>query len=137
MNEAHTDPQQLYTEKRTSASTKVTSNGVFNAMLGYFDDEGFSNVASTGYAPITGGQGLRSALEVETSEGVKHMVLDIQDAAANYETLRACKTAFIQIYNMTDQNQAVSNDGGKALFDEQQDALNKNNKKQKMGLGLQ
>jgi hypothetical protein len=137
VNEAHTDPSTLYTEKRDTASIKVTSNEVFKAMLGHFEDEGFSSSSSTGYAPIIGGEGLRKAIEVETGGGVRHMLLDLQNPKANYETLQACTTAFIQLYNLTDQNQAISNDGGKALFDDQQRALSERSKKQKLGLGLQ
>jgi len=136
VNEAHTDPSELYSEKRASASTKVTSNEVFEAMLGHFGEKGFWRASSPGYAPISGGESMRKAIEVETPEGVRYLALDLRDVKKNYETLLACSTAFIQIYNLTDQNQAVTNEGGKALFDEQQRQLNARAGIQKPGLGL-
>lgn len=136
VNEAHTDPTVFYSEKRATAATKITSNEVFDAMLGYFEEEGFSSQASSGFAPASGSDGLRKALEVETPSGVRFMALDIKNVTANYETLQACSMAFIQIYNLTEQNQAISNTGGKALFDDQQNELNEQIRNRNSGLGL-
>ncbi|MFT7487072.1 MAG: hypothetical protein ACI9F9_002931 [Candidatus Paceibacteria bacterium] len=135
VNEAHTDPTSLYSEKRSDASTKVTSNEVFRAMVGYFEEEGFFSTAASGFAPISGGESLRKALEIETKGGVRYIALDTRDIS-NYETLQSCTTAFIQIYNMTDQNQAVTNDSGKALFEEQQQELYDNLSNKDRGMGL-
>ncbi len=138
VNEAHTDPTNLYTEKRATASTKVSANEIFDAMIGHFRDEGFFDVARSGHAPIAGEDGLRTALEVETDGQVRFLTLHIRDTE-NFETLLKCKSAFVQIYNMTDQNQAISNDGGPALFEQQQADLLESNKdrKRRAGLGLQ
>lgn len=123
LNEAHTDPVALYTEKRSSASTKVTSNEIFRAMLGHFEDQGFSGVAVAGYAPAVSDGSVRSALEMESNGAVHHIVLDTSNTPHSYKVLSDCRQAFLQIYNRTEQHQAIVNQGGRHLFDDQQRQL--------------
>ncbi len=127
LNEAHTDPLTLYTEKRSSPSTKVTSNEIFQAMLERFDEQGFQGKASSGYAPVTGDGSVRAAIEVESGGVVRNLIVDLQNSAQNYAVLNECRAAFLQIYNITQQHQAVQNDSGKSLFDDQQRELNRHN----------
>jgi hypothetical protein len=123
LNEAHTDPLTLYTEKRSSPSTKVTANEVFAAMLSHFDDKGFRDLASTGYAPVVGDGDVRTAIEIETGGSVKHILVSLSNYASHGKSMGECRDAFLAVYNLTQQNQAVDNSTGKALFDEQEREL--------------
>ncbi len=124
VNEAHTDPLEAYTEKRSNASTKVTSNEVFGAMLEYFDDEGWTNISRSGRAPIVGTGSMRWALEIESPTGdVKHVAISLETPKNQMEPAIECKLGFMQIFDITQQSQAVENSGGGALFEQQQREL--------------
>ena len=120
VNEAHTDPVEAYTERRSDASTKVTSNEVFSAMVDYFETEGWNSVARSGRAPLASAEGIRWAIEAETSRGIEHVAFTRDMPRDSMQAALTCKRAFLDIFNMTMQNQAIENSGGRALFDQQQ-----------------
>jgi hypothetical protein len=122
VNEAHTDPVEAYTERRADASTKVTSNEVFAAMLGYFGEQGWSGLARSGFAPLSA-DGVRWALEVETETGVQHLAFTLDTPQDRMKAALECKQAFLEIFNLTQQSQAIDNGSGRALFDQQQQEL--------------
>jgi len=124
VNEAHTDPLEAYTEKRSNASTKVTSNEVFGAMLEYFNDEGWIEISRTGRAPLTATGSMRWALEIESPTGdVQHVAVSLETPKSQMESAIECKLGFMQIFDITQQSQAVENSGGGALFEQQQREL--------------
>ncbi len=123
VNEAHTDPVEAYTEKRADASTKVTSNEVFDAMVGYFEEQGWGAMARSGHAPLASLDGVRWALEVETPAGVEHLTFTLDTPQDRMKAALECKSAFLQIFNLTQQNQAIDNAEGRSLFDSQQREL--------------
>lgn len=124
VNEAHTDPLEAYTEKRSNASTKVTSNEVFRAMLEYFDDQGWSGFSRSGRAPLVGTGSMRWALEVESPTGtVQHVAVSLETPKGTMEPAIECKLGFMQIFDITQQSQAIDNAGGGALFEQQQREL--------------
>lgn len=124
VNEAHTDPLEAYTEMRTTASTKVTSNEVFDAMLEYFDDQGWSSFSRNGRAPLIGAGSMRWAIEVESPVGVyQHVAITLETPKSQMEPAVECKAGFIQIFNITQQSQAIENASGGALFEQQQREL--------------
>lgn len=124
VNMAHSDPVEYYSEVRTTASTKITYNEVFTAMLDYFDDQGFSRVASPGFAPATGSRGAVQALEVETESGTRFLVYGEDADEEQRQTFRDCVIAWQQVFNRTQQSQAVSNTSGGTLFDNQKAKTN-------------
>ena len=116
VNEAHTDPVQYYSEKRVTANTKITSNEVMEKMLEHFGDQGFNRWAMAGYAPARAGAGALQSLEIETPEGTVFLVNgDGVDPQAR-SSFRECRTAFMQIQELTLQAQAVDNSAGKTVF---------------------
>jgi len=129
VNEAHTDPVEFYSEERSSASTKITSNEVLAAMLDYFDDQGFSTFATQGYAPRQGATGERSSIEVETQGGVHHLMYAQGQSQEALKTFRECQLAWLEIYNLTQQAQVVSNSGGAVFFDKQKEKIQQGTKK--------
>jgi hypothetical protein len=119
VNEAHSDPVELYSEVRTraTANIKVISNEVMTAMIDHFDDQGFNTWAQRGYAPARGRQGELQSFEVETPGTTSFLVTTGgKDAAA--ETFRECRTAFLQVQQLTRQVQAVTNDGSEVIFEQ-------------------
>jgi hypothetical protein len=116
VNEAHTDPVKYYSEKRVTANTKVTSNEVLARMIEHFDDQGFSRYATAGFAPARGDAGTLQSLEIETSSGTKFLLNGDGVSEPARRAFRECRTAFMQIQELTVQAQAVENSGGNAVF---------------------
>lgn len=117
VNEAHTDPVKYYSEKRVTANTKITSNEVMAKMLEHFDDEGFNRHATGGYAPATGdGRSSLQSMEIETADGTIFIVNGEGTSDAARQSFRTCRTAFMQIQELTLQAQAVDNTDGKTVF---------------------
>ena len=119
VNVAHSDPVEFYSEVRTTASTKITYNEVFDAMLDYFDDHGFSKVAQPGYAPSTGSREILQVLEVQTENGTKFLPYGSGASEEQRRVFKDCVLAWQEVFNRTQQAQAVSNTSGSTLFDRQ------------------
>jgi hypothetical protein len=128
VNMAHSDPVEYYSEVRSTASTKITYNEVFAAMIQYFDDQGFSRLSQPGYAPPSGSRETVQALEVETEAGTRFLVYGKRSTEAERKTFRECVVAWQEVFNRTQQAQAVSNTAGGGLFDEERARVNKNNR---------
>lgn len=116
VNEAHTDPVKYYSEKRVTANTKVTSNEVLARMIEHFDEQGFSRYATAGFAPARGDAGTLQSLEIETPSGTKFLLNGDGVSDPARRAFRECRTAFMQIQELTFQAQAVENAGGNAVF---------------------
>jgi hypothetical protein len=117
VNEAHTDPVEYYSDVRSDASTKITSNEYLRAMLDYFDEQGFSKYAQAGYAPRQGSPGELQALEVETEDGVHFLLYDKHATKPALETFVQCVMAWQEVYNRTLQAQAMTNSGRDVRFE--------------------
>ncbi len=115
VNEAHTDPVELYSELRTNANTKVISNEVMARMVKYFGEEGFNAHALRGYAPAAARGGELQSIEVE-SPGETLFLATVGGESAAANAFRECRTAFLQIQEMTMQAQAIKNEGGDVMF---------------------
>jgi|GEM_PF-2242940 len=120
VNVAHTDPVEYYSEVRTTASTKVTDDDVFLAMLDYFEEQGFESFAEPGFAPVAARDGGLQALEVETAEGTRYLVYGQMSSQEARKAFVECVLAWQQIFNLTRQSQAVTNRDGEAVFDNQE-----------------
>ena len=129
VNEAHTDPVEYYSQKRPSASTKITSNEVLTAMLDYFNDLGFAEHAVEGYAPRVGAAGEVLSIEVETQSGVRHLMYAQGQSQPALRTFVDCQRAWLEIYNLTQQAQVVSNSGGDLYFENQKAKIGRSTKK--------
>ncbi|MFT7668426.1 MAG: hypothetical protein ACI8X5_001118 [Planctomycetota bacterium] len=116
VNVAHSDPVEFYSEIRTSASTKITYDEVFEAMLDYFENEGFNDFASQGFAPRSASQGAMQALEVETEAGTSFLVYGKQATEKERAAFRQCVMAWQEVFNRTQQAQAVSSSTSGSMF---------------------
>jgi hypothetical protein len=126
VNEAHTDPVEYYSQARSDASTKVTSNELLAAMLDYFEDQGFAHHAREGYAPHSGTRGELLSLEVETEQGVQHLMYAEGQSKAALRAFVDCRKAWQEAFNMTQQAQAVTNAGGGVFFEKQKAKIKAN-----------
>lgn len=129
VNEAHTDPVEYYSEVRSNASTKITSNEILAATIEYFDELGFSQYAQQGFAPRQGAKGELQSLEIETETGVRHLLYGQQASPAARKAFVQCVMAWQEIYNHTPQAQAMSNRAGGDLFEAQQQKTKKGGNK--------
>ncbi len=128
VNEAHTDPIELYSEIRTDASTKVTSNEVMVAMLEHFDEQGFNDYARQGFAPITSAGGAVQSFEVEGPQGTIFLVNGPEVREPGRKAFRKCLKAFLEIQEMTLQAQAVEYTDGADIFNNPTPSRSKKNR---------
>jgi len=119
VNEAHTDPVELYSEirERSTATTKVVSNEVMTALMTHFAEKGFDRYAERGFAPATPRGGELQSLEVERPGEVQSLATYGHDTAAEH-SFRECRLAFLQAQELTMQFQAVRNDGSDVIFEQ-------------------
>ena len=116
VNEAHTDPVSLYSEKRATANTKVLSNEVMEAMLEHFEDMGFERYAQSGYAPARPAQGDLQSIEIEKDGETLFLVNGAGTSAPARESFRECRKAFLQIQQLTKQAQVVNQSDAREVF---------------------
>lgn len=116
VNEAHTDPVRLYSEKRATANTKVLSNEVMEAMLEHFEAQGFQRYAQSGFAPARPAQGDLQGIEVETGGETVFLVNGAATSAPARDAFRECRTAFLQIQQLTKQAQVVNQGDVREIF---------------------
>ena len=115
VNESHTDRLDLYSKQRSDASTKVAADEIVDALIEYFEDQGFYRSAREGRAPVRTDEWTQ-AIEVETPDGAKTLLAGRASNASDAETFRESRDAFIAIYNNVYQAQAVEATPGDELF---------------------
>lgn len=118
VNESHTDRLELYSEVREKAGPKVVSDDVMDGLVEYFEKQGFDEHAKDGPAPATGSPQLTQALEVRADDHVSHMLLGPGSTEEERQSFQECSSAFMEVWNLTYQAQAVENERGKAIFDQ-------------------
>lgn len=119
VNEAHTDPVELYSEirEKSTANTKVVSNEVMAKMMEWFAEKGFDRYAGRGFAPATPRGGELQSLEVERPGEILSLATFGQKTAAE-QSFRECRLAFLELQQFAMQFQAVRNDGSEEIFEQ-------------------
>lgn len=109
VNASHTDRTDLYSTKQPldKATTKVSPDEVVDAMVEYFQQQGYFDIALTGTAPEIPPPGATQILSLTLPDGAYYAVLRsgvTLDFAAKFQ---ACAKALQDVYNNTLQLQAV------------------------------
>lgn len=109
VNESHTDRTELYSERQPvdQATTKVSTDEVVEAIVEFFRDQGYFEIAQSGAAPTNPPAGTSQILEVVLPEGAYHAVLRTGVTADHITKFQTCAKALVDVYNSTMQLQAV------------------------------
>ena len=109
VNEAHTPRTELYSSRLPidAATTKVSPDEVVDAIVDYFREQGFFELAQPGPMPSPAPQGVSQMLGVTTGAGSVHMALRPGASTAHARCFQTCAKALLDIYNNTVQLQAV------------------------------
>ncbi len=111
VNESHTDRTELYSARQPldKATTKVSPDEVVDAIVEYFRDQGYFDIAQPGAAPRTPPPGASQILEVMLPEGSYHAVMAPGVSPDFITKFQTCSKALLDVYNSTMQLQAVEN----------------------------
>jgi hypothetical protein len=115
VNESHSDPLALYSQVRNRPGPKVTTDEVMAAMLDHFEDEGWGRFASAGAAVAITPETYQT-LEVDSDGHTTHLLNGPRTPEEARGAFRRCLLAFLQVQELTQQNQAVSNSRGTGIF---------------------
>ncbi len=109
VNASHTDRTDLYSTSRPldKATTKVSPDEVVDAIVEYFHDQGYFDIALTGAAPQTPPPGATQILSLTMQGGAYHAVLRPGVTLEFATKFQACAKALQDVYNNTLQLQAV------------------------------
>lgn len=109
VNATHTDRTDLYSKRQPidQATTKVSPDEVVDAIVDYFREQGFFDIAVAGKSPVTPPQGVSQILEVVLPNGAYHAVLRPGVSAEHATSFQTCAKALLDVYNNTLQLQAV------------------------------
>ena len=115
----HTRPVDLYSEERSTASTKVQEDAVMAALVEHLDDLGFDRYAHAGTAPRGPDAGGAFAKAIEVQDGAASAWWALTPAAGKDEiaAFGSAMSAFLQLYNLTQGWQSVDNESGSEYFD--------------------
>ena len=113
VNEAHSNRVELYSKKATSASTKVASNEVMDALLDRFADNEFFEMSQNGnFGGIADGR----ALEVLGPNGSVYFHVGKNSSPEQWKSFASCREAFVDLYNGIFAPQSVENTQGESIF---------------------
>jgi len=109
VNESHSNRADLYSERQPldRATTKVSPDEVVDAIVDYFREQGFFEIAVRGAAPANVSQGASQMLEVALPDGQFHAVLRKGVTKEYATTFQTCAKGLLDVYNSTMQLQAV------------------------------
>jgi hypothetical protein len=101
VNESHTDPATLYSEKRKreESMTKVGNDEVVAALVERFEEHGFFKIAEAGPAPAAAAGAWTMTLEVERKDGRRHLALGSGSSTKQREVFALCRSDFVTLYS--------------------------------------
>lgn len=101
VNESHTDPSQLYSQKKKfdESMTKVGHDDVVAALLDRFQGHGWFELARPGPMPAAAAGAYTMALEVERSGVKTNLALGAGSSAKERELFNACRNDFVLLYS--------------------------------------
>jgi hypothetical protein len=109
VNESHTNPHELYSKKVPTAQayTKVQTDEVLDALDARMKELGAYRHVQPGLAPALATGTRARALEIESAKGPTHWAIYPDTATAEREAFMQCAKDFRDLYNATNQWQAV------------------------------
>ncbi len=109
VNESHSDRTDLYSTRQPldHATTKVSPDEVVDAIVEYFRDQGFFDIAVAGTSPASPPPGASQILEVSLPDGEYYAMLRTGVTADYVTRFQTCAKALLDVYNNTLQLQAV------------------------------
>jgi hypothetical protein len=109
VNESHSSRVDVYSERKPidRATTKVSPDEVVDAIVEYFRDNGYFEIAVRGAAPANPPAGATQVLEVVLPDGPWHALARPGVTADFARTFQACRQALLDVYSATMQLQAV------------------------------
>lgn len=101
VNESHTDPSQLYSQKKKfdESMTKVGHDDVVAALLERFQDHGWFELAKPGAMPAAAAGAWTMALELERRGAKTYLALGAGSSAKEREVFTACRNDFVLLYS--------------------------------------
>lgn len=111
VNESHTDPGELYSQKRSmeQSLTKVGSDEILDALRERWTNQGFFKLAQRGPAPLSGGGRYTTALEFTRAGESWHLLSSGSGDAKARSVYVSCVSDFVQLYTSILQLQSVDN----------------------------
>ena len=125
VNEAHGELVEFNSQLRENANTKISYNELVEGVIGYYEENGFFDLAIRGRAPLEARTGAAQAIEVESPRGTYFLMPDQGMTPEQIKTFNEFRQLFIEAYNFTPQLQSVVNPEGEKIF-EQHEQSNKN-----------
>jgi len=109
VNESHTSRTELYSSRLPidAASTKVSPDEVLDAVVDYFREQDFFELAQPGGIPVKLPPGTTQVLGVTTPAGAMHLTLRPGASTEQARCFQTCAKAFFDVYNATMQLQSV------------------------------
>lgn len=126
VNTAHTDRLEQYSQVRESASRKVQSNEVMQALVEFLDQNGFPELAQPGRAPAQADERVLWSLELERGGAASHVTYPAGLPADQKRRYGLLWQAFLDTYNSTYSLQAVKVKAGETPFQAPEGAKRKN-----------
>jgi hypothetical protein len=109
VNATSTDRIDLYskTQPLNQATTKVSPDEVVDALVQYFREQGFFEIAQPLGAPRPAPAGATQMLEVSLPDGKYHAILRSGVSVESATRFQTCAKALLDVYNNTLQLQSV------------------------------
>jgi hypothetical protein len=122
VNEAHTDLSDYYSTKRANASTKIIKDLEMGALMMQLEDFEYFQAADASFRRTPGA---RTTLMVDRGGQKYSLSMRAQDSGSDIQYAEKCNAAFRAIYNAAFSMQLIDNPGGRNIFEDQQQDLNK------------
>jgi hypothetical protein len=113
-----TATERFYSTKRDSAGSKIVSDEGMGVLLQAFDQSGYDDWVLPGGAPRGKSSGLSKTIEVETDEGLAHVLLKSGMPAEGLQAAVDMVQSFYVVFNATTAYQNVPQKPGEPLFEQ-------------------
>lgn len=113
-----TATERFYSTKRDSAGSKIVSDEGMGVLLQAFEQSGYDEWDLPGGAPRGKSAGLSKTIEVETDEGLAHVLLKSGMPAEGLQAAVDMVQSFYVVFNATTAYQNVPQKPGEPLFEQ-------------------
>ncbi len=110
--------ERFYSTKRGTAGAKIVSDEGMGVLLQAFDQSGYEDWVRPGGAPRGPLAGLSKTIEVETDEGLAHVLLKSGMPAKGLQAAVDMVQSFYVVFNATTAYQNVPQKPGEPLFEQ-------------------
>jgi len=122
VNDSHSDRIAAYSEERSDAGIKITSDEIVSATIEFVQDKGFEQYAMRGLAPMRS-DAYSKCIEVDDPSGVRYFGISRSSSTEERVVMANCYAGLLDVYNRVHGSQSVSNASGAGLFYDQQSQL--------------